>query len=81
MYSRPVKFTTTGQYGCASSNEDDVYTVKEFLEFVEDGAFRDCDGYGYPVKDRLADESILFFPSNAKLRIPKDATHIIWFNS
>jgi hypothetical protein len=35
MYDRPVTFTTTGQYGCGPENEDDVYTVEEFLQMIE----------------------------------------------
>lgn len=78
-YSKPVKFTKTGQYGCGPEDEDDVYTVEEFKRFCTSGAFRDYDGFGYPVKDGLADEDIYIVPSKLD-RIPADATHIIWFN-
>jgi hypothetical protein len=78
-YIEPVTFSTTGNYGCGPKNEDDVYTVEEFKEIVELGAFIDYDGYGHPVKNKLADISIIIKPSNLSL-IPSDATHIIWYN-
>lgn len=78
MYTRPVTFTTTNHYGCTP--DDDVYTIKEFLEHVESNSFIDYDGWGYPVKNKLADESIPIIPSRANQDIPKDATHIVWYN-
>lgn len=76
----PVNFTKTNQYGCGPDDEDDVYTVEEFLAKVASKAFIDYDGFGHPVKDRMADESIWVRPSTAKEQIPADATHIVWFN-
>lgn len=78
-YCNPVKFSSTGRYGCGPADEDDVYTVSEFKTFVEKGLFIDFDGFGYPVKDGLADPSIIVEPSQLSA-IPKDATHIVWFN-
>jgi len=78
-YTREVKFSKTGQYGCGPDDEDDVYTVEEFKQYCESKAFIDYDGFGYPVKDRKADESIHIKPSTLE-DIPEDATHIIWFN-
>jgi len=80
MYNEPVKFSKTNMYGNGPEDEDDVYTVKEFLEHCECDSFIDYDGFGYPVKDNLADESILIKPSTASATIPKDATHIVWYN-
>lgn len=79
MYSEPVKFSVTGQYGCGPACEDDVYTIEEFKNLVEIDAFIDYDGYGHPVKNNLADPSIYVLPSKIK-DIPKDATHIVWYN-
>lgn len=79
-YDRKVNFTATNRYGNGPDNEDDVYTVKEFLALCESGSFIDYDGYGYPVKDNMADHSIIIMPSNAGETIPSDATHIVWFN-
>jgi len=76
-YREPVKFTVTNQYGCGS--DDDVYTVKEFRECVETGAFIDYDGFGNPVKNRLCDPDIMVFPSSVEL-ISEDTTHIVWYN-
>ena len=78
-YTELVKFTVTGKYGCGPDDEDDVYTVEEFKEFVECAAFTDYDGFGYPVKDNLADSSKFIYPSIVD-EIPSDATHIVWFN-
>lgn len=79
MYTREVKFSGTGRYGCGPDDEDDVYTVEEFRKFCAGGMFIDYDGYGHPVKDGKADESIEICPSRVS-SIPKDATHIVWFN-
>ena len=78
-YTEDVKFSVTGKYGCGPSDEDDVYTVEEFLEFVRDNCFIDDDGYGHPVKDKKADDSIDIWPSRVD-EIPEDATHIVWYN-
>lgn len=78
-YERPVSFTVTNTYGCAPCGEDDVYTVAEFRERCDSGSFIDYDGHGYPVKDKLADESVIVKPSRIG-EIPDDATHIVWYN-
>ena len=79
-YTHKVKFSKTNRYGCGPDHEDDVYTVAEFLEHVDNGSFIDYDGHGYPVKDKLADKGRCILPSEAKRTIPKDATHILWCN-
>jgi hypothetical protein len=78
-YTEKVKFSSTGNYGCGPEDEDDVYTIKEFIELVECGGFIDSDGIGYPVKDNKRDPSIWISPSGIH-EIPKDATHIVWYN-
>lgn len=78
-YTKKVNFSSTGNYGCGPKNEDDVYTVKEFKDLCECHAFIDYDGFGHPVKDKKSDQDIMIRPSELE-RIPKDATHIIWFN-
>jgi hypothetical protein len=78
-YTSPVHFTKTGRYGCGPEDEDDVYTISEFRDHVQDSSFVDHDGYGCPVKDRKADKSIIIKPSRIA-DIPADATHIVWFN-
>ena len=79
MYTAKVNFSSTGNYGNVDENEDDVYTVGEFKEYCDDGAFIDYDGFGYPVKDGLADTKIFIKPSKLD-DIPEDATHIVWYN-
>ncbi len=78
-YTKPVSFTATGRYGCGPPEEDDVYTVDEFRRNVSCGAFVDYDGFGYPVKNSMANPTIVIQPSRLD-RIPPDATHIVWFN-
>ena len=78
-YGELVKFSNTNQYGGGPDDEDDVYTVEEFKEQVKNGSFIDYDGFGHPVKDRKADRSIDIKPSRLE-RIPKDTTHIVWYN-
>lgn len=78
MYTRPVSFTKTNQYG--SGDDDDVYTVEEFMEHVKYNSFIDYDGHGHPAKDNLEDQSIYITPSRCPDCIPEDATHIVWYN-
>lgn len=78
-YTKKVNFSVTGKYGCGPEGEDDVYTIDEFKEMCELGAFIDYDGFGNPVKDRLADVEIWIKPSQLN-KIPADATHIVWYN-
>lgn len=79
-YTEKVNFSTTNRYGCGPDDEDDVYTVAEFMDHVREGSFIDYDGHGHPVRDGLADETIFINPSSAHALIPNDATHIVWFN-
>lgn len=78
------------------SDFGDLMTVEEWVGCCEEGGFNDYDGYGHPVrvdhiewKDgmdptkfptiqmKMSDMSV-----NPSLRhlVPKDATHIMWFN-
>lgn len=57
----------------------DLMTVKEFKANVKSGGFIDYDGSGQPVKNNLRDTTIDIYPSEL-YNIPKDATHILWFN-
>lgn len=79
-YTEKVKFNKTNLYGCGPITHDDVYTIEEFKECCDTGAFVDYDGYGYPVRNKLANRSILVKPSDLK-SIPECATHIVWFNN
>lgn len=78
-YSEPVKFSNTDQYGTGPEDEDDVYTVEEFVAQVKGGAFNDYDGSGAPVKDGLRSIDFDIYPSLVH-EIPEDATHVVWFN-
>lgn len=78
-YTEPVRFSKTGRYGNGPEDEDDVYTIKEFIACVKSGGFIDYDGHGHPVKNKKADGSIHVKPSRL-IEIPDDATHIVWYN-
>ena len=56
----------------------DLMTVEDFRGNCEGGGFIDYDGFGHPVKDGKASKQRIY-PSERN-QIPKDATHIIWFN-
>jgi hypothetical protein len=81
QYKEPVKFSVTNTYGCGPEDEDDVYTIAEWLEHVRDGSFIDYDGYGHLVKDGKADPQWIR-PSMVEDETfnPFDATHIVWLN-
>jgi hypothetical protein len=56
----------------------DIMTVKQFRDSCERRTLMDCDGNGYPVKGSKY-ALIQILPSTRR-KIPKDATHILWFN-
>jgi hypothetical protein len=58
---------------------DNLFTVEEFRDDVEDGGFIDYDGSGHPVKDGMMCATFCVLPSEVHL-IPEDATHIQWYN-
>lgn len=57
----------------------DVMSASAWLESCEAGLFIDYDGHGHPAKDGKMDESIVLKPSQRQ-DLPKDATHVVWFN-
>ena len=72
-------------YNKPTPDYGDLMPVAEWLETCENGNFIDYDGYGYPVQldadgFPLMDDLIRLFPSERHLTLPKDATHILWFN-
>jgi len=68
-----------GCYSASLPSYGDLLTVQDFLETCEGGGFIDYDGIGHPVKAMKMMESFDVKPSKRK-EIPKDATHIMWFN-
>lgn len=80
-YVDPVKFSATNRYGCGPDEEDDVYTVDEWLAHVKNGSFIDYDGFGMLVKDNKADKQWVR-PSMVKIGTFErfDATHVVWYN-
>jgi len=61
------------------SEDDCLLTIEEFLNDVKAGGLIDYDGYGNPVKNGKINPSIKIYPSSVD-SIPKDATHICWYN-
>lgn len=57
----------------------DIMTVEDFKENVKSRMFIDYDGHGYPSKNGKMHRDLMIVPSQAH-QIPKDATHIVWFN-
>jgi hypothetical protein len=57
----------------------DVMTVENFIKCCEIGGFIDSDGEGFPIKDGKVAHDCFVKPSRRAL-LPKDATHVIWFN-
>lgn len=76
-YTRPIEFGETNLYGCGDG--PDVYTVAEFRECCDCGAFIDYDGFGQPIKNNMINTAITVIPSKVN-EIPEDATHIVWYN-
>lgn len=58
-------------------NSEDIMTVEEFLNEFEFGY--NSDGTAYPMKDGLEDIDAAF-SKDCLWRLPKDATHVSWYN-
>lgn len=56
-----------------------LMTLQEYFESCRMGLFTDYDGFCYPVKDGLVDESEQYSPSELVF-MPTDMTHIVWYN-
>lgn len=68
---------SNGEYTRDLPDYADVLTVEEFLD---DGCIGyDGDGDAYPVKGGKQDTR-LCFTKNSLWRLPKDATHVAWYN-
>lgn len=59
--------------GCA------VLTIEEYLKECKMGMIIDYDGFGNPVKEGKCSR-VNVYPSRKGKDIPKDATHVIWYN-
>lgn len=60
-------------------DRDEVIPVAKFCAWCESGGLIDYDGSGHPVKNGKMAGSVAIRPSRLDL-IPRDATHIAWFN-
>lgn len=66
-------------YSRDAASYGDLMTVAEFREAAAEGHLIDDDGMGHPVKNGKENRAFYVYPSCASL-IPKDATHINWYN-
>ena len=57
-----------------------LMTVEQFKKDCEDRCLIDSDGSGHFVKDGIMFEEYLSCADVAKGIIPKDVTHVAWFN-
>ncbi len=73
------KNETTYIMDVSDKDDIDIQSIKEFKEACAMGSFIDSDGFGYPVKDGMANPSICITPSELH-KIPENATHILWYN-
>lgn len=69
----------TVPYDTVFPDYGDVMTVKDFIANCEGGGFIDYDGFGTPANGDKMNGDFCISPSTRHL-IPKDATHIIWYN-
>ena len=60
-------------------NYGTLYDIKSWLVRVEQKLFIDYDGFCHPVKDGKMNPHVTIYPSQWK-KLPKDATHVVWFN-
>lgn len=57
----------------------ELMTVEEFRKAVEGGAYIDYDGRANPAKLAVATD-VYVRPSKLWEELPKDATHVVWYN-
>ncbi len=57
------------------NEDDDIYSVKEWIEEIKNICCRNDDGSGYWMKDGYINDNDEVFSSE-----PEDATHVIWYN-
>jgi len=62
--------------------DDDVYTLKQFVDMCESGGFIDYDGFGvYADKEKKMKTNIKVYPSDITSgKYRKDFTHVVWYN-
>jgi hypothetical protein len=61
-------------------DDDCVMTIKKWMECCDAGGFIDYDGFG-ELATRKGHSDIAISPSQRKtMKIPKWATHVVWYN-
>lgn len=70
--------------GCTLITPADVYSIKEYRQYVQDRSFIDYDGFCQPViisinPIKMTPVGGLFDPSEID-QMPPETTHVIWYN-
>lgn len=65
---------TTRKYLIEVDIDDEIYSIKDWIEALKIGCFNNFSGSGYWVKDGMKSSDEVF--STPVL----DATHVVWYN-
>lgn len=82
-FRRDLQMLTTKEANYSTPISDgggDVYGFYDFLEHVQNSWLTDSDGSGAPAKDGMVDDDWNINPSEFPENMPKDATHVVWYN-
>lgn len=62
--------------------DDDIYTLKQFVDMCKEGGFIDYGGFGvYADKEKKMKTNIEVYPSDVTSgKYRTDFTHIVWYN-
>lgn len=73
MNNKEVIFRDIPKYG-------DLMPLEEFIDYVEDGGFIDCDGSGELATSTQV-SNVDISPSDIGwIEIPEWVTHVVWYN-
>ena len=77
---RERRMLITPEFTRDCEKDDDVMSLKDFIEAVKDGCFIDYDGFGHYVRDGKM-SNIDIYPSDIQYdSIRDDFDTIVWFN-
>ena len=64
----------------ADWEKDCIMTVEDFKENVSSGLFIDYDGHAHPIINEVILGNVWIYPRDHKKTLPKEATHVAWYN-
>jgi len=79
VQTAPAAKAVRNPYTEPVEKDGDLMTRKEYVDCCKVGGFVDDDGYGYAVKRGKMAPSIVLSPSKVD-EMPKEITHVVWFN-